>query len=134
MVTKNILLILLFILIFGCDGPYFKIPKEADSTPPLITITSPAQNEIVSGLIFDPIKDEIFFAEKNNGAFFNNHRIRVSNKSDINDCLFATNDKTKKDVYDFPNRKTGCAALDLAYVASGRFDGFFQKNLNNLSQ
>ena len=48
MVTKNILLILLFILIFGCDGPYFKIPKEADSTPPLITITSPAQNEIVS--------------------------------------------------------------------------------------
>ena len=94
-----------------------------------ISIALKTQNEIVSGLIFDPIKDEIFFAEKNNGAFFNNHRIRVSNKSDINDCLFATNDKTKKDVYDFPNRKTGCAALDLAYVASGRFDGFFQKNL-----
>ena len=71
----------------------------------------------------------MFFAEKNNGSFCNNHRIRVSSKNNINDCLFATNDTSKSDL-DFPNRKTGCAALDMAYVASGRFDGYFQNNLN----
>ena len=94
-----------------------------------ISIALKSHNEIISGLIYDPIKDEMFFAEKNNGAFFNNHRIRVSNKSDINDCLFATNDKIKFEL-NFPNRKSGCAALDMAYVASGRYDGYFQNNLN----
>ena len=94
-----------------------------------ISIALRSDNEIVSGLIFDPIKNEMFFAEKNNGAFFNNHRIRVSKKSNINDCLFATNDKVINEL-DFPNRKSGCAALDMAYVAAGRYDGYFQKNLN----
>ena len=94
-----------------------------------ISIALKADNEIVSGLIYDPIKDEMFFAEKNNGAFFNNHRIRVSKKNKINDCLFATGGKIKQDL-DLPNRKSGCAALDLAYVASGRYDGYFQNDLN----
>ena len=94
-----------------------------------ISIALKSNDEIISGLIFDPIKDEMFFAEKNNGSFCNNHRIRVSSKNNINDCLFATNDTSKSDL-DFPNRKTGCAALDMAYVASGRFDGYFQNNLN----
>ena len=94
-----------------------------------ISIALKTKNEIVSGLIFDPIKDEIFYAEKNNGAFFNNHRIRVSKKNQINDCLFATGGKIENE-YKIPHRKSGCAALDLAYVASGRYDGFFQQNLN----
>jgi myo-inositol-1(or 4)-monophosphatase len=94
-----------------------------------ISIALKSKNEIVSGLIYDPIKDEMFFAEKDNGAFFNNQRIRVSNKNNINDCLFATGGKLKTEV-DFPTRKTGCAALDLAYVASGRYDGYFQKDIN----
>ena len=94
-----------------------------------ISIALKSNNEIVSGLIYDPIKNEMFFAEKNNGAFFNNHRIRVSNKSDINDCLFATDLKTEKNS-ELNYRKFGCAALDMAYVASGRIDGYFQKNLN----
>ena len=84
-----------------------------------------------SALIHDPIKNEIFFAEKNNGAYFNNHRIRVSNKSDLEDCLFSTNQDGLKVV--FPNlnmRSTGCSALDLAYVGSGRLDGFFHNNIN----
>ena len=94
-----------------------------------ISIALKSKNEIVSGLIYDPIKDEMCFAEKNNGAFFNNQRIRVSNKNNIDDCLFATGGKLKTEV-DFPTRKTGCAALDLAYVASGRYDGYFQKDIN----
>ncbi len=94
-----------------------------------ISIALKNNNEIVSGLIYDPIKDEMFFAEKNNGAFFNNHRIRVSNKNKINDCLFAVGGNLKEKV-NFHNRKFGCAALDMAYVASGRLDGYFQENLN----
>ena len=94
-----------------------------------ISIALKSGDEIVSGLIYDPIKDEIFFAEKNNGAFCNNQRMRVSNKNNIQDCLFAIGGKFKSEP-SFPNRKTGCAALDLAYVASGRYDGYFQKDLN----
>ena len=86
-------------------------------------------NEIISGLIFDPIKDEIFFAEKDKGAFLNNKRIKVSKKKDIDECLFAIGENLKKEP-DFSNRKSGCAALDLAYVAAGRYDGYFQKKLN----
>ena len=55
-----------------------------------------SDDEIISGLVFDPIKNENFYAEKNNGAFFNNHRIRVSKKSQIDDCLFVTGGKVKK--------------------------------------
>ena len=94
-----------------------------------ISIALKSDNEIISGLIFDPIKNEMFYAEKNNGAFFNNQRLRVSKKNQIDNCLFATGGKIK-DEPDLAYRKTGCAALDMAYVASGRYDGYFQKNLN----
>ena len=94
-----------------------------------ISIALKSNNEIISGLIFDPIKNEMFYAEKNNGAFFNNQRIRVSKKSEFSNCLFGSGDNIT-DETEFPYRKSGCAALDMAYVASGRYDGFFQKNLN----
>jgi len=94
-----------------------------------ISIALKSNNEIVSGLIFDPIKNEMFFAEKENGAFFNNKRVRVSKKNDINNCLFVTGGKIKQEL-DLPYRKSGCAALDMAYVAAGRYDGYFQHDLN----
>ncbi len=94
-----------------------------------ISIALKCEDKIISGLIFDPIKNEIFYAEKNNGAFFNNQRIRVSKKNQINDCLFVTGGEIK-DKLELQYRKTGSAALDLAYVASGRYDGYFQNNLN----
>ena len=94
-----------------------------------ISIALKSNNEIVSGLIFDPIKNEMFYAEKDNGAFFNNHRIRVSKKSELNNCLFATGERVTNNI-DLIYRKSGCAALDMAYVASGRYDGCFQNNLN----
>jgi myo-inositol-1(or 4)-monophosphatase len=94
-----------------------------------ICIALQSKEEIVSGLIFDPIKDEMFFAEKDKGAFLNNQRLRVSKKSSIDDCLFSSNHEGVK----FSNlnmRYSGCAALDLAYVASGRLDGFFHNKIN----
>jgi len=94
-----------------------------------ISIALKSDNEIVSGVIYDPIKDEMFYAEKNNGAFFNNQRIKVSKKKDIQSCLFATGGKEKIET-DLITRKSGSAALDMAYVAAGRYDGYFQNNLN----
>ena len=94
-----------------------------------ISIALKSNEEIISGLIFDPIKNEMFYAEKNNGAFLNNHRVKVSKKNQINDCLFATGGKTNSEP-DISYRKSGCAALDMAYVACGRYDGYFQHDLN----
>jgi myo-inositol-1(or 4)-monophosphatase len=94
-----------------------------------ISIALKSGDEIVSGLIYDPIKDEMFYAERDNGAFFNNQRIRVSKKREINSCLFGTGGKYKNEI-DLPIRRSGSAALDMAYVAAGRFDGYFQNDLN----
>ena len=94
-----------------------------------ISIALQFKDEIVIGLIFDPIKNEMFYAEKNNGAFFNNQRIHVSKKNNIKNCLFATAGNINKNI-NINYRKSGSAALDMAYVAAGRYDGFFQNNLN----
>mgnify|MGYP001279069953 FL=1 len=71
----------------------------------------------------------MFYAEKDKGAFLNNQRLRVSNRNSIDDCLFSSNQEGVK----FSNlnmRCSGCTALDLAYVASGRLDGFFHNKIN----
>ena len=101
--------------------------------------------EIVCGIIYDPIKDEMFAAEKGNGSYMNNQRIRVSSRSKLKDCLIVTggpkrNQKDRDLVLkeygkfsssvDVPVRKMGSASLDMAYVAAGRFDGMWQRNLN----
>jgi len=94
-----------------------------------ISIALKSNNEIISGLIFDPIKNEMFYAEKNNGTYFNNQRVRVSKKKILEECLFATGGK-KEIKSDLNTRKSGSAALDMAYVAAGRYDGYFQNHLN----
>jgi len=75
------------------------------------------------------MKDELFFAEKDKGAYLNNQRLRVSKKNSIDDCLFSSNHEGVK-FSDLNMRYSGCAALDLAYVASGRLDGFFHNKIN----
>ena len=107
-----------------------------------ISVAYEEKSEIISGIIFDPIKNEMFFAEKGKGAYLNNSRIRVSNKSDFkNACLVTGGPKftSKKRKFIFEEyqkvsteihgyiRKSGSAALDLAYVAAGRFDGYWQR-------
>ena len=94
-----------------------------------ISIALKIKEEIVIALVFDPIKDDIFYAEKDNGSFFNNHRIRVSKKNDLDDCLFATNHDLARNTH-LNIRHTGCAALDLAYVGAGKFDGYFHNKIN----
>ena len=109
-----------------------------------ISIAYEENREIVSGIVFDPIKNEIFFAHKGMGAYLNNSRIRVSNKSNFKNSLLVTggprfSSKIKDEVYEEykkiskeirpPIRKSGSAALDLAYVAAGRFDGVWQREL-----
>ena len=110
-----------------------------------ISIALEKEKEIICGIIYDPIKDELFAAEKGNGSYLNNKRIRVSVRSKIKDSIiftggpkFGTENKNK--IFDeykkisliamAPVRKLGSAALDMAYVAAGRCDGFWQRNLN----
>ena len=96
-----------------------------------ISIALRINDELKSGLIFDPIKNEIFYAEKNSGAYFNNHRVRVSSKINLEECLFSSSSDGVK--YATPHlnlRNTGCAALDMAYVGSGRLDGIFYNKIN----
>ena len=94
-----------------------------------ISIALKSKDELLSGLIFDPIKDEMFFAEKDKGAYLNNLRLRVSKKNSLNECLFSSNQEGVK-FSDLNMRCSGSAALDLAYVASGRLDGFFHNKIN----
>ena len=94
-----------------------------------ISLALKVESQLAAGIIFDPIKNEIFYAERNNGAYYNNQRIKVSKKNEIEECLFGTNIEGVK----FSNlnmRYSGCAALDLAYVGAGRLDGFFHNKLN----
>ena len=110
-----------------------------------ISIGLEREGEIISGVIFDPIKNELFFAEKGNGSFLNNQRMRVSSRKKLKDSIlftsgpkFNTEDKDKafekyikvsNEVFT-PIRNLGSASLDMAYVAAGRCDAFWSKNLN----
>ena len=109
-----------------------------------ISVGYEEDNEIKCGVIFNPIMNEMFCAEKGNGAYLNNSRIRVSNKKKIKDAMIVTGgpkhtskirDKIFSEYINVSNnvsniRKFGSAALDMAYVACGRFDGYWQRELN----
>tara|TARA_B100000029_G_C17479395_1_gene924994 strand:+ start:491 stop:1282 length:792 start_codon:yes stop_codon:yes gene_type:complete len=110
-----------------------------------ISLALENKKEIICGIIFDPIKNEIFSAEKGNGSYLNNQRMRVSSRKKLKDCIIFTGgprlnhqdrevalEEYKKfsSKVHIPIRKMGSAALDMAYVAAGRCDGFWQRNLN----
>ena len=110
-----------------------------------ISIGLEYNKEIICGIIYDPIKDEMFVAEKGKGSYLNNQRMRVSSRSKLKDCIIftggpkqnATNRELALKEYNnfsskvlIPIRKLGSASLDMAYVAAGRCDGFWQRNLN----
>ncbi len=109
-----------------------------------ISIALEHKGEIVAGVIFDPAKDEMFIAEKGQGAWLNQSRLRVSARSRMIESIFATGlpfggrsdlPETLQDLARLlPScagvRRWGAAALDLAYVAAGRYEGFWERRLH----
>lgn len=101
------------------------------------------RGEMVLGVIYDPVKDELFYAEKGSGAFLNDERIKVSNVDDVTKSLLTTGFPPDTRATEFNNmlefttltnlshgvRRDGSAALDLSYVACGRIDGFWEMKL-----
>lgn len=110
-----------------------------------ISIAYEEYGELVAGLVYNPIFDEMFLAEKGQGVTLNNKRLRVSAREQIADCVLATGiphlGRGEHEPYleqltaamggSAGIRRFGSAALDLAYVAAGRFDGFWESGLNS---
>jgi myo-inositol-1(or 4)-monophosphatase len=102
------------------------------------------KGEVVAGVVYDPVKDEMFVAEKGAGAYLNDRRLRVSGRREMIGMIFATGipfagnptlPRTLREIATLTPRtagirRFGAAALDLAYVAAGRFDGFWERGLN----
>ena len=108
-----------------------------------VSIALEHKGEIVAGVVFDAAKDELYFAEKGLGAYMNETRLRVSGRRNMMEAIFATGipfggrGTLPATLQDFARlmpqcagvRRFGSASLDLAYVASGRFDGFWERGL-----
>ena len=111
-----------------------------------ISIALEERGELTAGIIFDPINEQMFTAERGQGAYLNDRRIRVSSRGHLPDAVFATGIPFKGRGSDEDHqrflaemgavmgqaagiRRFGSAALDLAYVAAGRFDGFWESDL-----
>lgn len=109
-----------------------------------VSVALEHKGEIVAGVVFDAAKDELFFAEKGLGAYMNDQRLRVSGRRSMIECIFATGvpfggrptlPATLQDLARLMPvcagvRRWGAAALDLAYVAAGRVDGYWERGLN----
>lgn len=101
------------------------------------------EGEIIYGAVYDPVKEELFTAEKGNGAHLNGDPIKVSSTQDLNQSLLCTGfpydirNDMESNILNFRNflmqaqavRRDGSAALDLCYTAAGRFDGFWEQKL-----
>ena len=109
-----------------------------------ISIGLEEDGQIVAGTIYDPLRDEMFWAEKGAGAFLNDRRLRVSARGDLHDAIVATGVPHHGRVGHEPFlkqmesmmaevagiRRLGSAALDLAYVAAGRYEGYWEAGLS----
>jgi myo-inositol-1(or 4)-monophosphatase len=109
-----------------------------------VSVALEERGEIVAGVVYDPIKDEMYWAERGIGAFLNDRRLRVSGRTRPDDCLFGTGIPFKgvgdhetfleelREVMKVSAgvRRAGTASLDLAYVAAGRLDGFWERGLH----
>ena len=109
-----------------------------------VSIALEHKGEIVAGVVFDAAKDEMYVAEKGAGAWMNESRIRVSGRRAMTDAVFATGvpygakrtlPATLQDLARLMPacagvRRWGAASLDLAYVAAGRYDGYWERELN----
>ena len=137
----------------GKEGDYRWVIDPLDGTTNYIhgypvfsiSIALEFKGEIILGVIYDPLREELFSAVKGEGAFLNGERIRVSDTKEMADCLLATGFpfRAKRYLRSYLEcfsrlfeevsgiRRAGSAALDLAYVACGRFDGFWELMLGS---
>jgi len=108
-----------------------------------VTLGLEKNGEMIAGVVFDPSRDELFTAERGSGAFLNGQRLRVSKAARVADALFSTgfpnhNRGVNPNIHFFHElaqtahgvRRGGSAAIDLAYVACGRLDGFWEIGLS----
>ena len=109
-----------------------------------VSIALEHKGTVVAGVIYDPVKDEMFYAEKGGGAWMNESRLRVSGRGRMIECIFATGlpfggrSDLPETIGDLARilpacagvRRWGSAALDLAYVAAGRYDGYWERRLH----
>jgi myo-inositol-1(or 4)-monophosphatase len=109
-----------------------------------VSIALEYKGDVIIGVVYDPMRDEIFTAERGSGAWLNNRRIRVSDTSDLTQSLLSTGFPYDIRTSSLTNldhwanfamnaqalRRDGSAALNLCYVACGRFDGFWELNLS----
>ncbi|WP_025899220.1 inositol monophosphatase family protein [Sneathiella glossodoripedis] len=134
------------------DGSHYWVIDPLDGTTNFlhglphfaISIALMEGDSIIAGLILDPLKDELFWASRGEGAFVNDHRLRVSNRNRLADCVFATgipfvgkpgHEQFLKEANEVMAvsagiRRFGAASLDLAYVAAGRYDGYWERGLS----
>ena len=110
-----------------------------------ISIGLEREGQLAAGVVYNPATDELFWAERGQGAFLNNKRIRVSARGDLKDCVIATGipahgrPGAPEFLAELPKlmervagiRRFGSAALDLAYVAAGRYDAFWERGLKS---
>ena len=137
--------------VIGKDKTHFWVIDPIDGTTNFmrglphfaICIALIQYDEVVAALTFDPMKNEEFFAEKDKGTYLNGDRVRISSRDEMNLCLLGTGlpfagcegyERASKEISAFMPltagiRRMGAASLDLAYVATGRLDGYWERNL-----
>jgi myo-inositol-1(or 4)-monophosphatase len=108
-----------------------------------ISIGLQRESTMIAGLIYNPANDDLFIAERGKGAFLNDQRLRVAGRRKLNECVIACglphigrgdHELSRLEMMEMQNkvaglRRFGAASLDLAYVAAGRLDGYWERNL-----
>ena len=126
---------------FAHSFPVFCVSMGLEHRAP--SLAASQDGELIAGIVYDPLRDELFTTEKGKGAYLNGGRIHVSSAAELSEALLATGFPSRKR-HDNPNihfyqeftlrshgvRRAGSAALDLAYTACGRVDGYWEFNLN----
>ena len=140
-------------LIEGTDKTHTWIVDPLDGTTNFlhaiphfaINIALEREGQVVAAVTYNPITNELFWAEKGKGAFVNDHRLRVAARTRLDEAVLATgipflghgqHARFLKELHQISQRvagvrRFGAAALDLAYVAAGRFDGFWERDLKS---
>jgi myo-inositol-1(or 4)-monophosphatase len=136
----------------GTDSTHRWIVDPIDGTTNLmhsiphfaISIALEREGRLVAGVVYNPVSDDMYMAETGRGAFRNDSRLRIATRKDLGDCVLATgipfqgkpgHTQFFKDAHQFTQRvagirRFGSASLDLCWVAAGRFDGFWERDLS----